>query len=251
MADHQRIPTLSNSLETLLRYEVEVNAIVDIGVLNGTPPLMDVFEHIKHYLFEPFEFHFEAIRRNYQNINYELYNIALSDSDDNAYLLGRSVDGGDKVTHSHVSDKPVSKEEDPSILVCKEIRKAKLDSVLDEVKVDYPFLLKIDVDGHEIPILKGAVKSLEKASIVVIEAPLQKTPMPQFLERFLHLLKQGFVLIDMVDFAYYGGILWQVDLVFIRQEIVDNIEQLKPFESKSFQFQQELWYPFSPNYTKK
>lgn len=251
MMHHQRIPTMTNSLETLLRCGVKVEAVIDVGVLNGTPPLMRVFSHLRHYLFEPVEFHFDKIKHNYKNIDYELFNIALSDSEDAAYLVGRSVDGGDTVTHSHISDEPVTDEQDKSVLVCNEIRKKRLDSVLDEIEIESPYLLKIDVDGHEIPILNGAERTLENASIVVIEAPLQKRPLPQFLVRYQHLVERGFVLMDMVDFAYYGGILWQVDLVFVRQEIANSIDQLRPFESESFKFNRELWYPLTPSYFEK
>ena len=53
MADYLRIPTMSSSFETLLCHGMDVKAVIGIGILHGTPPLMHVFPHVKQYLFEP------------------------------------------------------------------------------------------------------------------------------------------------------------------------------------------------------
>jgi FkbM family methyltransferase len=235
---------MSSSLENLVRHGVNVQAVIDVGILAGTFPLMEVFSHVKHYLFEPVELYFDKIHKNYDDkgLDYELSNIALSDQDGDSYLIGISVDGGDAITHSQVSNRPVTKKEFPRLISCSKIRKAKLDSILKEITIPTPFLLKIDVDGHEMNILRGSKCSLKCASIVVIEAPLQKKKDNSFFERYQYLLENGFVLIDIVDPSYYNGILWQVDLIFIRQDLLN--EQLRPFENPSFEFDQKLWNPF-------
>jgi FkbM family methyltransferase len=46
---------------------------------------------------------------------------------------------------------------------------ARLDECLQEENLDSEILVKFDVQGFEIPAIQGAIKTLEKASIVVIE----------------------------------------------------------------------------------
>ena len=47
---------------------------------------------------------------------------------------------------------------------------------------------------------------------------------------------------DIVDMAYYEGILWQVDLVFIKHSIVEANPKLKPFEHDNFSFEKSKWF---------
>jgi len=240
-----RVPTMQNSLRALLYHGVPVKSVIDIGVLTGTQPLMEVFPDIKHHLFEPVDTHFETISSNYRKLSHELHHVALSDKDGSAYLACRSIYHDDKVTHSEVVSKKVSTEDVPGLISCKEIRLAKLDSILGETDAQEPYLIKIDVDGHEMKVLKGTVDTLKKSSIIVIEAPLNKASLPHFFERSNFLLDHGFHLLDIVDLAYYDGTLWQVDLVFVRKDIVDDIDRLRPFEAASFSFDDHRWSPLS------
>ena len=93
--------------------------------------------------------------------------------------------------------------------------------------------------------MKGAKETLQAASVIVIEAPINRSELPHFFERSLYLMNAGFFLTDIVDLAYYHGVLWQVDLVFVRKDIVERIERLRPFEASSFSFQKDYWYPLS------
>ena len=95
-----------------------------------------------------------------------------------------------------------------------------------------PYLLKIDVDGHELEILRGAQRSLRDASIVIVEASLANRRCPELMERLELLLQSGFYLFDIVDPAYYAKLLHQVDLVFVRGDIVESSDQLRPRETQ-------------------
>ncbi|MFM6006246.1 MAG: FkbM family methyltransferase, partial [Sphaerospermopsis kisseleviana] len=65
-------------------------------------------------------------------------------------LLGEDYDDATKITQIQV---PISR----------------LDDCLQEENLDPEILVKFDVQGFEIPAIRGAIKTLEKASIVVIE----------------------------------------------------------------------------------
>lgn len=245
----ERIPEMHNTLQTLLALGVEVKSILDVGVLHGTDALMQTFPHLRHHLFEPIDEHFETIRKNYAGMDYQLHHVALSGSDGEAWQIGLCNDGSGRITHSQISDTPVAPgrqpalsgregHDDRTIVDCRPIRKARLDTLVAQLQAPTPYLLKIDVDGHEIPILEGAVDTLKQASVVVIEATAGT-----LLARGQFLAEHGFQLFDIVDFAYYAGVLHQVDLIFVRRDLVDGSPKLHPMQLKPFRPDQ--WYPVS------
>lgn len=238
-----RIPTMQNSLEALLDAGVEVSCVLDVGMLTGTGPLIRTFPNVPHHLFEPVDLHFQQLEKNYKNIDSKLHHVALSDSDGEIYLACRAIHGDGRITHSEVVEKPVTTEDIPDLVSCKPIRRACLDTILEGEDIRGGLLLKIDVDGHEMSVLRGADKTLELASIVVIEAPINRVELPHFFERSNYLMSKGFCLMDIVDLAYYDGVLWQVDLVFVKKEIVNKADRLRPFEASAFSFEKEKWYP--------
>lgn len=234
----ERIPEMNNTLRALLELGVEIRSILDVGVLHGTPALMQNFPALKHYLFEPIDDHFDIIEHNYARLDHELHHIALSNADGAAWQNGLCNNASGKITHSQISDQPLTCEQEPRLLVSKPVRKARLDSLVPGLGAAAPYLLKIDVDGHEIPILEGAVETLKNASVVVIEATRDSV-----LSRAQLLARHDFRLFDIVDFAYYAGVLHQVDLIFVGQDICAdnaafNLMQTQPFDP-------DQWYPLS------
>ena len=241
MSNHERVPTMGHSLSWLRNIGVDCSAVLDVGILNGTPALEKVFADKHHVLFEPIAEYLDNIRNKYRQLDYELHNVALSSVDGDAYIIGRSIDRDGKVTYSHISDVPV--ENDPEVVSCYRIRKVRLDTFLAGRELRGPYLLKVDVDGHELEILKGATEALKETAIVVVEAPLGAVPTPPIFARMQHLLSQGFRLFDIVDLAYYRGVLSQVDLVFVNNHICESIDALRPWQTTNFD--RSKWYPLT------
>jgi hypothetical protein len=90
--------------------------------------------------------------------------------------------------------------------------------------------MKIDVDGNELAVLNGAVQTLRSVDVVIIEAAVHH----QFLDRLSFLMKHGFALVDIVDLCYYKDTLWQVDLVMVRQPLLNQYPALTPFSRSPF-----------------
>ena len=241
----KRLPTMQNSLETLLDAGVEVSCVLDVGILTGTAPLIRTFPDIPHHLFEPVNLHFNQIEKNYKNLDAKLHHVALSDTNGEVYLSCWSIHRDGKITHSEVVDSPVTEADVPGFVCCNPVQRSRLDDIIEKENIENDCLLKIDVDGHEMSVLRGSENVLELASIVVIEAPLNRKELPYFFERSSYLISKGFYLMDIVDLAYYDGILWQADLIFVKNNIVKNNERLRPFEVNNFTFDKEKWYPSS------
>jgi len=232
---------MGSSLRTLIEFGVPVRSVLDVGVQGGTKPLMSAFPKVPHYLFEPVDAYFDVIRSAYADFEHTLIHVALSDVDGEAWQVGISRDNSGQITHSQISDRPVSVDVEPQLVQCKAIRKARLDSVLTGYSPPRPWLLKVDVDGHEIPILRGAAETLRNASIVIVEATVSS-----IVARAEVLQQSEFHLCDIVDLSYYYGTLSQVDLVFVRRDLVAASKDLCPWATKRFSW--EAWVPLDDKY---
>ena len=113
----------------------------------------------------------------------------------------------------------------------------RLDTIMKEVGEQGPYLLKIDVDGHEIQILNGAIETFKDVLILIVEAAVGTIRMKLVL-----LESSGFQLLDIADPCYYHGVLSQVDLIFIRSEWASRCRDLLPWQSKTFAW--SAWHRF-------
>ena len=85
--------------------------------------------------------------------------------------------------------------------------------------IDYEknFFLKIDVDGHDLEVVKGFEERINDASIIQIEATYKR-----IAETINILSNKDFRLISLVDQIYYGPSFWQCDLIFVRNDLLDD-----------------------------
>ena len=234
----ERLPEVTDSLRALRALGVPVECVLDVGILHGTAGLMQVFPDVKHHLFEPVDNYFDIIHKAYSKLDYELHQVALSDSDGSAWQIGICRDGTGQVTHSQLRDEPQSADDDPAIVSCTQVKKARLDSLLDDLDAATPYLLKLDVDGIELQFIEGAARTLRDASVVVIEVTNQT-----FLPRANAVAQHGFSFFDLVDLTYYCGTFYQGDAIFIRDDIVASLDALRPMQVKPFD--QSQWFPVS------
>jgi FkbM family methyltransferase len=223
------LPTKRSCLERLLRCGVEIDTVVDVGVFHGTKELMDAFPRVRHLLLEPLTSVTPQIECFYAHIPHELHNVACFDRDGEAWIIGRSIDGSGVETHSCVADAPVTPGTG-DVVSCRSIRRARLDSL--GLTLGERVLLKVDVDGVDLEVLRGAEGILGRVQVIIVEAP-----MTQLLDRANYLASRGFRLHDVIDLAYYHEALSQVDLVFVREELYARLPELYPWASKTFSYE--------------
>ena len=95
-----------------------------------------------------------------------------------------------------------------------------LDIVLKDSEIAGSVFIKIDCQGAEIPILKGATKLLEVTDFVLIEMPFfgqYNAGVPTFLEHIQFMDSIGFIPYDILEHHVMKGFLMQVDILFIRK----------------------------------
>jgi len=228
------VPSKRSILSRLKLLGVPISEVVDVGVRESTLDLIEAFPDHFHHLFEPVATFFQDIDRNYSNVQHLLYPIALSDRDENRFLSVTSLNRDGVATHSRIVDKfiPVDGKE---VIACSPIDVRRFDSLDDVFRAD--FLLKVDVDGFDLEVLKGCGLRLKKASVVIIEATFL-----DFCQRTSFLEENGFQLVDIVDMAYYGSTLYQFDLAFIRRDLVN--QSIRPPIDR---FEPSLWRAFFPD----
>ena len=224
----KRKATIRESLALLCKAGLPVSDVLDVGVLHGTPVLMDLFGDKTHHLFEPVDDYFPTIRANYAAIDHRLVHVAVSDEESEVLIHSAKKLGNDEISHSWITDVATeSSRKVPAIT---------LDSYIAQGKAKAPFLLKIDVDGAPVPaaILRGAAHTLEQCSAVVIEMTVDR-----FFERASLLDAAGFDLWDMTALCYYDKCLWQFDAVYVKRTYKETIPVLQPMHNAPFDI--ALW----------
>ncbi len=98
-------------------------------------------------------------------------------------------------------------------------RLSALDSVAGATPVDF---LKIDTQGYELEVLRGATRVLSQAEVVLLEISLieinEGAPIAD--EVFSFMSAAGFVLYDICEFHRrpFDKALWQIDGLFVRED---------------------------------
>ncbi len=224
----RRKPTKINSLKFLRNSGLIPKTIIDVGVQYQTIELISIFPDCQHILIEPVEEYRDKIIANYSSIKDKEFIWAAASSQPGKLFLNLIKRDSETTTHSELSDNHSSNAR-------YEVDVITLDDLCQEKRYEEPYLLKVDVDGKDLEVLKGAEKTLKSTVCVVIEAPL-----PRLLERIEYLQAHGFMLWDIIDFCYYHGSLYQVDLVFLRQDIKKNNPNFNP--RTYFEFKRDKWY---------
>lgn len=231
-------PTKQNALARL-RSCIPITSIVDVGVRECTGELIEAFPDKHHYLFEPVATFHPTIKKHYASIPHTLFPMALSDENSTLYLIETALEADGRVTHSRISPNPETCD-GQRVVACSPLPVRRFDGleVADGIAGD--FMLKIDVDGKDLEVLKGFGQQLRRASAVVVECTVQ-TLMP----RLSHIVSHGFTLIDLVDIVYYGKALYQLDAVLVRNDVATA--NLRP---PIHNFDRLLWSPLCFERTK-
>ena len=189
-------------------------AICDIGASNGTwsRKCMAVFPEAFFFGVDPLEenkSHLEQLKQEHNNFDYWLG--CLGSERCTAVL---NVDGsGSSILTGH-TDNPYG--------VQRQIAVETLDNLIEQGKCPQPELIKLDVQGYELEVMKGAVKALSKTQAVIVETSFIsfQTGMPIVHEVVAFMVSNGFVLYDILSLKLrpLDGAAGQSDLLFLKQD---------------------------------
>lgn len=100
----------------------------------------------------------------------------------------------------------------------------KLDTCIEEFKLNPPNLLKIDTQGYEFQILEGILKNLMHVEVVIAELnhiDIHKDV--KLAEEVIHLLYlNGFTIYDFVELHRrpLDNVIWQTDIMFVKKDSI-------------------------------
>ena len=189
---------------------IQIGTVLDVGVLTGTAELMAHFPQALHILFEPVVEFNPEIARNYSRVAHEIVNVAVSDSTGEATLeTYRLIDiPGYDLSHSNVTAEPTEGR------THRIVPKTTLDDFLKDRELPEPYLLKIDIDGHELAAIAGAAETLKKCAMVMVEVTIDELP-----ERIAAIAAHGFTLFDLAEPCYYDNALYNCDAILLRNDV--------------------------------
>ena len=105
--------------------------------------------------------------------------------------------------------------------VTRTVRALTVDRLVREAGADGPYLLKVDVQGAELDVLKGAERTFD-AEVVVLEVSFFKffEDEPEYVDILAYMKAKGFVPYDIVGRQYrpLDRALSQADIAFVKED---------------------------------
>lgn len=211
---------LHRAVILLKRYfDVSSGVIVDVGAADGrvSKYFADHFPQCDVKSYEPdTESYKEALLRLEKVSNVEIFNLALGDSDTDLRFY-RASNG---VSSSFL--KPVENNQF-KVVSAQVLPQAMLDTALPE-DVDI-HLLKMDVQGFELKVLRGAEKSLSRTGLVVLElsavAGYKDQPLYYEIDEFMR--RSGFVLVDTIVSYRNRSVANEFDCLYLNRKFINSI----------------------------
>lgn len=225
--------TSQNTLRKLkFDYDCDFDVIIDIGANVGswTRECMDIFPSSNYHLFEPTRYN-GLIDLDKEKDNVHVHYVVLNEK--NMEVDWYSIDGtGDSMfrekTHYYANTVPYKQQS------------FALDNVLLDLDLQSTsrIFMKIDTQGSEIPVLKGASKILKNVDFILMELPFfgeYNEGVPSFSKHIEFMDSIGFVPFDIVETHIIKSFMIQIDIVFIRNthRLVSSVQQSMMSSSSS------------------
>ncbi len=194
---------------------VKPATIIDVGAATGTTALYEVFPEARHILVEPLEEYIPHLDSIVNKLNRAEYIIAVA-----------TATPGDIVINVHpdlVGSSLFKEDEDSDVNgVERTIPGMTLDNICFERGTEGPYLIKIDTQGSELEVLKGAKTVLKETEVVILEVSFFEffKGGPQIYDCMTFMKEHGFVPYDIFDLQYrlLDGAMSQVDIAFTREQ---------------------------------
>ena len=172
--------------------------IIDVGFAVGTEGLYGVFEDVHHLLIEPVAELEPAMARFCQTHPNSSYLVAaVSETAGEQSMVVRRVVGASSF-HGTLKTGDAEMRQVPTF---------SLDQLVRERDLPKPYLLKMDIEGHELHALRGAREvCLEDTEMVILEVntwmETRKRGSASMMDLFTFMDAHGFVFYDLIEPNY-------------------------------------------------
>ena len=210
--EHLGVPSLHWSLCNLKKQHFYPKIILDIGAYEGlwTLAVLEVFPEAKVMMVEAQENKKAALQEISNRHPGVKYSIALLSAAEGEQKLFRENETGSQVITAN------EKDEKSYILLSRQ-----LDVLLEQEAFPYPDFLKLDVQNHELEVLKGASKCLDHAEVCLLEVSLLNfgNAVPLLSEVAAFMKQRGFQAYDISQLMRrpFDKALFQLDMFFVKE----------------------------------
>lgn len=185
------------------------SSVIDVGALDGTIHLYQAFPEAHHLLIEPIAEYLPKLQDICASLPHAEYveGAASDETRPGEIAIFPSMIQSALVTSESVRNETLS---------YRPINFWRVDDLIKERDLEGPILVKIDVDGEEVRIIRGCEHALSKIEGFIVEV----TILDQIHDVIAQLKEYGFVIHDIIEPLYRpkDQFLWQVDMVFLREE---------------------------------
>ena len=189
--------------------------VIDVGVADGTEVLYDAFPQARMILIEPlteYRAELERIVRRHPNAAYEL--AAAAAAPGTAVLnVHPDLFGSSLYREREDSDVNGHPRTVPAVTV---------DQVCEKHATVGPYVIKVDVQGGELDVLRGATRVLGETELVLLEVSLLEffEGGPVLADVLAFMQTCGFAAYDLCDLSYrpLDGAMSQLDVAFVKRQ---------------------------------
>jgi len=211
--DAHRFDHTFNRIQHLKKLGFYPDIIFDVGASNGrwTRKCLEIYPEAQFFCFEPLEENKPALTSlciDHSNVNY--WQGCLGSKQGSAIL---NADGsGSSILNGHIGN-PYGTQVESNVET--------LDNLIQQKKYLQPDLIKLDVQGYELEILKGAMKTLKNVQAIIAEISFFsfQEGMPILHEVVGQLSTYGFVAYDIlsVNIRPLDNAPGQTDMLFLKE----------------------------------
>ena len=202
---------LQQAVENGLKFET----VIDVGAASGTPPLYEIFPEANHILIEPLEEFAPHLEQLVSQLKKAEYIIAAATSNPGSIVIN---------VHPDLVGSSIYKEEEDSDVngVERTVTTVTLDDVCQERGTKKNYLIKIDTQGSELEVLRGANNIIQDTELIILEVSLFDffNGGAQFYDCINFMKERGFVAYDLFNLQYrlLDGAMSQVDVAFVKEQ---------------------------------
>lgn len=204
-------PRAESLFALLERHNIAPRTVFDIGVAEGTPWLYHAYPDAHYHLIDPTHESLPYMMQLSERLDAEVHNCAMGDIDAmQTIFVRKSID--ESTLFEEIGKADVRDEYEVPI--------RRFDSLIADF--DRPALVKIDVQGAELAVIRGMGERILEVDAFIIETSTIATIKsgPEFSELFSLMREKGHVVFDIAGLRRrpLDGALAQMDVVFVRDD---------------------------------